>query len=395
MNIFIPNFENTEDYIIASYYLSSKTNLRNATWELAIGQSVGNPSVRSKWETEELFRTHSCIILENEEDLKKHQSGYVRVAFPLANIDLAEDGISQLMCHLMGGQMDIDDITSCHLIGIDFPSHVRKQHFKGPKFGISGIREYTKCFDKPLLGGIVKPKVTPSTRMLLDIVEEMVEGGVNFIKEDELMANPPSCPLEERVPLISKLITGTNVVYAFCINGDSPYLLERVKRIYELGGNGVHINFWSGLGAYKSVRELDLPIFVHFQKSGDKVLTNKAHNFRIDWNVICELAGLMGVDFIHAGMWGGYMAESAVELHQTLGILRQHNVLPALSCGMHPGLVNAITTQFGTDYMANVGGALHGHPGGTKTGTIAMRQAIDKTYGSEYQMAIHKWGLIE
>ncbi len=45
--------------------------------------------------------------------------------------------------------------------------------------------------------------------------------------------------------------------------------------------------------------------------------------------------------------------------------------------------------------MANVGGALHGHPGGTKSGVIAMRQAIDNNHGAEYYQAIEKWGLIE
>ena len=68
------------------------------------------------------------------------------------------------------------------------------------------------------------------------------------------------------------------------------------------------------MGVYKSVRELDLPIFMHFQKSGDKILTNKKHDFHIDWTVICYLAGLMGVDFIHAGMWGGYSDYSEEEL---------------------------------------------------------------------------------
>jgi ribulose-bisphosphate carboxylase large chain len=395
MNIFIPNFH-SDKYIIATYYLASQTNIRNAAWELAIGQSLGNPKVRSKWETEELFKNHSCIIMENELELSKHQSGYVKIAFPLANMDLSTDGVSQLLCHLMGGQMDIDDIVACHLINIEFPNNPEiTKNFLGPKFGIDGIRKFTGVHDKPLLGGIVKPKITTSPELLLEMVTEMVEGGVNFIKEDELMSNPSVCPLEDRVKVISKYLQGKNVVYAYCINADSPYLLDRVKMVHDLGGNGIHVNFWSGLGAYKAIRELDLPLFVHFQKSGDKVLTNKTHAYHIDWNVICDLAGLMGVDFIHAGMWGGYMSDSAIDLQSTLAVLRHRGVMPALSCGMHPGLVAAISKQFGHDYMANVGGALHGHPRGTLGGTRAMRQAIDGVYGEEYNEAIKKWGLVE
>ena len=161
----------------------------------------------------------------------------------------------------------------------------------------------------------------------------------------------------------------------------------------RLGGNSIHINFWSGLGVYKSIRDLDLPLFIHFQKSGDKVLTNKSHDYHISWNVICDLAGMMGVDFIHAGMWGGYLSDNEDELSKTLSVLHSHDVMPALSCGMHPGLVQAINKRFGTDYMANVGGAIHGHPGGSLGGARAMRQSIDGDLKKEYYQAIEKWGL--
>jgi len=61
---------------------------------------------------------------------------------------------------------------------------------------------------------------------------------------------------------------------------------------------------------------------------------------------------------------------------------------------MHPGLVNHVTKNVGVNYMANVGGALHGHPQGTLAGGRAMRQAIDHTYGAEYDAAIKEWGLV-
>ena len=57
--------------------------------------------------------------------------------------------------------------------------------------------------------------------------------------------------------------------------------------------------------------------------------------------------------------------------------------MPSLSCGMHAGLIEAINMRFGVDYMANVGGSIHGHPGGTKNGVLALRQAIDKNHGKE------------
>ena len=58
-----------EKYLIATYKVESKTNLKEVAWNIAIGQSVGNPNNRNSWETEELFLNFSCIILGNEKDL--------------------------------------------------------------------------------------------------------------------------------------------------------------------------------------------------------------------------------------------------------------------------------------------------------------------------------------
>jgi ribulose 1,5-bisphosphate carboxylase large subunit-like protein len=389
VNIFRPEV-NKEDYVIVTYFLKSQTTLRDASWNLAIGQSVGNPNVRNQWETNELFENHSCMVIANEEDLQSNE-GLVKIGFPVININFKTDGISHLLVNIMGGQLDIDNVLKCQVLNIEFPKHI-EDIFLGPKFGIDGIRKFTGVYDKPIFGAIVKPKTGISAQTLLEMVKELVEGGVNFIKEDEILSDPSFCTIEERVPLIMDYLKDKNVIYSVSIHADYPYIIDRVKRIYELGGNSVHVNFWCGLGVYRAIRELDLPMFIHFQKSGDKILTNKNHDFHIDWKVICKLAGMMGVDFIHAGMIGGYYKWDEQETLDAVKILNDHNVMPALSCGFQPGLTEWVTSKVGIDYMANVGGAIHGHPGGTIAGAKAMRQSIDSEFGPEYDQAIQKWG---
>lgn len=386
-----------EKYVVATYWIRSKNaDLAKAAWDLAIGQSVGNPNVRNQWENEELFEMSSCVIVHNKEDLTDLTEGEVKIAFPIINTDWEGDGVSHLLCQLMGGQVDINIFDACRLRGLEFPEQVKK-YFLGPKFGITGMRSYTGQHNKPFSGAIVKPKTGMSPETLLEMVKELVDGGCDFIKEDEILSNPTFCRIEDRVPLISDWLAkqSKKVVYSVCINGDHDHILKRAKRVADMGGNSIHINFWSGFGVYNAVRKLDLPLFIHFQKSGDKVITDSRHQFGIDWKVICQLAGVMGVDTIHAGMWGGYLSDDENDLRETISVLHQHNVVPALSCGMHPGLVQANIKQFGNDFIANVGGAIHGHPGGTLAGARAMRQAIDRNHNIEYEQAIAKWGFIK
>lgn len=369
------NEKDFNKYFWATYFVKSKTNLDQAAREIAIGQSIGNPNARSNYETDQMIEDYAAKILVTD-NLGK-QEGIVHIGFPYALMDWEGDGVSQLLCILMGGQMDIDNIQKCHLLDLEINPFVEQKYFRGPKYGISKIRDYVQNQDRPLFGGIIKPKNGMNPQKLLDMTKELVEGGVHFIKEDEIMSNPSICPLSERVPLISKYLQGKNVVYCFCINADPMHVLDRARFVAQEGGNGIHVNVWSGLGVYKSLRDLDLPLFIHYQKSGDRTFTSNTHDFHIHWDVLCKLAGLSGVDFIHAGMWGGYLSNTDEELHKTLGVLRHYGVMPALSCGMHAGLVQPIYERFGKDWMANVGGAIHSDPAGTREGSRKMRQAIE------------------
>lgn len=379
-----------EKYVFVKYELASTESVRKAAWDLAIGQSVGNPNVRNEWETDELFEEHSCLITMVDEENK-----LAEIAFPVVNTDWEEDGIAHLLCQFMGGQTDIDHIIKCRAIDIEIPESVKK-HFLRPLYGLDGYRKYTGQYNKPLLGGIIKPKTGLRPHQLLDMVKQMVDGGVDFIKEDEIMANPACCSLQDRVPLISNYLanSGRKVAYHFCINGEPHTVQKRAKFVAENGGTGIHINVWSGLGAIRSIRMMQHDLFIHYQKSGEKVYSHPDNRYGISWPVLCELAGLAGADTIHAGMMGGYSSDDPEMLRQANNNLRKYGTVPALSCGMHPGLVNHVTELFGCDYLANVGGAINGHPNGTEAGARAMRQAIDHVGGHDYDVAVAKWGLV-
>jgi ribulose 1,5-bisphosphate carboxylase large subunit-like protein len=397
-----------DEFVLATYVLDGPTGgnraseVFEAARQLAIGQSVGNPNVRSIWETDELFEKHSArIVVDAYSPTPGHMreyndSSYTTIAFPVVNTDWEDDGISHLLCQIMGGQLDIDVVTRCYLAKLSIPDWIKQKHFGKPAMGLSGLRYRTGSISKPLLGGIIKPKTGISPQTLLDMTKELVDGGVDFIKEDEILSNPAFCPLKDRVPLIANYLSraGYRGIYNFCINADPHAVLKRAKFVSQNAGPecGVHVNFWSGLGVYNSIRKENPALFIHFQKSGDKILTSPSHKFHISWSVIQQLAAMMGVDSIHSGMIGGYMPGEEYTVLEDVKMLVKSNVIPALSCGMNPGLVDYINKKAGNDWLANVGGALHGHPGGTLAGVMAMRQAIDGTHSNEFISAIKTWG---
>jgi ribulose-bisphosphate carboxylase large chain len=365
-----------DNYFYVKYFLKSATSLYDAAFDLAVGQSIGNPSMRSVWETPEMIASYCAKILRGPDlDLAE---GQVEIGFPLVNIDWATDGIAQLLCTIAGGQVDIDRIKGCRAIGLEFSESFIESNFKKPKFGLSGFRALTGQYNKPLFGGIIKPKTGITPDQLLDMTKQLVDGGCDFIKEDEIMANPAVCSLEDRVELISRYISNTKTVYCFCINADPAYIVPRAKFVAENGGRGVHINVWSGLGSYKSIRDLDLPLYIHYQKSGDRIFTSKYNPFSISWQLCCQLAAWCGVDTIHAGMWGGYLSDPEDELRETLKILTDRNVTPALSCGLTSESIRPIVDKFGVDWLGNSGGGIHSHPEGSQTGAAKIRAAVDQ-----------------
>ena len=378
--------------MITATYEVAATDVHAAADAIALGQSIGNPDVRLERESSRLVEQHLAHVAEID-------GQRVVIQFPDANFS-AESGISHLLSVLIGGQLDIDRVRDCRLVDIDLGSQVQSW-FRGPRFGIVGIRDLLGAHDRPLVGGIVKPKIGLSPQELADVCREMADGGVDFIKEDEILGDSPWCPLAERVTLVAKALDGYPTIYAPCITADGSAVVQKARLAKQLGAGAVHINIWSGLGCHLDVTStVDIPVF--FQKSGDRVWTSGAS--AIAASVLFRLVRLIGCDFTHVGMWGGYMSEDEVELRDRLDILSGDwldapATVPSFSCGAHPGLVSALTERFGVDIMVTAGGNLHGHPQGTVAGARAFRQAAERhqrvepgVRPPELAAAIERWG---
>lgn len=320
--------------------------------EIAIGQSIGNPNIRSEIENSPNIKDFAANIESIEGNIVK--ISFNRNAFIWPNVN-------QLMCIIMGGHTDILGVDKCRVIDIDIDIDTQ-----GPVLGMSGWKERLDAQHRPLFGAIIKPKSGLNMDQYMSIVKDMVYGGADFIKEDEIMAHNLYLPLEKRVEAVEHLknISGWKGFFAYCINADPMELLGNIKKIHyhtctsNVVG-GCHINFWSGLGAYTTARGFD--IATHYQRSGIRILTDPSNKYSVSWPVLVKLGCMAGVDSMHVGMLGGYYpeGESEEETLEAISICEKYNVIPSLSCGMNPVLAREIKERIGNNFMASVGGWLH------------------------------------
>jgi len=318
-----------------------------AAHNIAIGQSIGNPNIRSEIET-------SQNIKEMEALVESIEGNIVKIKFPLKA--WVWPNISQLLCTIMGGQSDIELVHSCRVIDIQGLPYMNE-----PALGMKAFKERVGAENRPLFGAIVKPKSGLTGDQLVQIVEQMVDGGADFVKEDEIMADNNYLPLERRVDIISDLLAKKNskMVYSYCVNADPIQLIDNLDVVLDEGGDCVHINFWSGLGAYTTSNSMGL--ITHYQRSGVRILTDTSNRFSISWPVLVKLGIMAGIDTMHVGMLGGYYPEGESE-EETLDAISQCEVadrVACLSCGMNPVLALEIRDRIGTNWLANVGGWLH------------------------------------
>jgi len=322
-------------------------DIQKAASNIEIGQSIGNPNIRSEIETAQNIKDFEATIESIEGNI-------VKINFPLDAWDWPN--LNQLMCVIQGGQSDIECVHRCRVIDIEGLPYMNE-----PVLGLKKWKERVGAENRPLFGGIIKPKSGLTPDQMMSIVQQMIDGGADFIKEDEIMANNSYYPLSARVDDVTKAIkdSGWKGVYAYCVNADPLQIIDNLNTIKEHGGEACHINFWSSMGAYTTSNKLG--VVTHFQRSGIRTWTDPNNRFSLSWNVIVKLAIMAGVDSMHVGMLGGYYpeGESEEETHKAVSDLINTDRVAALSCGMNPEIAREIRGLIGNDWMANIGGWLH------------------------------------
>jgi len=86
---------------------------------------------------------------------------YLKIAYPIELFELGS--IPQLLSSVAGNIFGMKAINNLRLEDIHFPKKYVKS-FKGPQFGIKGVRKFMKIKDRQLIATVPKPKVGMTTK---------------------------------------------------------------------------------------------------------------------------------------------------------------------------------------------------------------------------------------
>jgi ribulose-bisphosphate carboxylase large chain len=308
------------------------------------------------------------------------------LSWPLINLGAS---LPNLLATVAGNLFELQQVAGLKILDIALPEAFAYAYL-GPGFGIAGTRFMSQVYDRPLIGTIVKPSVGLSPADTAAVVEQLCAGGIDFIKDDELQADGPHCPFDERARAVMAVInehaqrTGRKVMFAFNVTGELDEMKRRHDLIESLGGTCVMVSLNSvglvGFSAFR--RHCRLPIHAH--RNGWGYLGRSANNgwSYVAWQKLWRLAGAdhMHVNGIANKFWEAddSVIASARECHTPMFAVKPCTVMPVFSSGQSAKQAPATLAALGsTDLLYCAGGGIMAHPGGIAAGVQALRQSWD------------------
>ncbi|MCD6398722.1 MAG: type III ribulose-bisphosphate carboxylase [Candidatus Aenigmarchaeota archaeon] len=407
-------YKPSKDDLICSFRVEPTKGLsvKKAAEKIAEESSIGT------WTT---VKTMSPRIQKIGAKVYEIKGKWVKIAYPW---QLFEPGnMPEIMSSIGGNIFGMKSIDKLRLEDIEWPKKIMNS-FKGPKFGIEGIRKILKVKKRPLVGTIVKPKLGLNEKEHAKVAYQAWIGGCDIVKDDENLTSQNFNRFEKRVKETLKMRdkaereTGEKKAYMPNVTAETKEMIKRAKFVKNHGGRYAMVDIitmgWSGL---QSIRNEDLGLILHAHRAGHAAFTRGNHG--ISMLVIADIARLIGVDQIHIGTVVGKMVGSRKEvthiedeiekkfikdgrhtLEENWGKIK--TVFAVCSGGLHPGLVQKLIKIMGKNIIIQAGGGIHWNPRGTKYGAMGLRQAVDavmeriplKEYAKthlELKEALDKW----
>ncbi len=385
--------------IEARYWIETPFPVEKAASAMAGEQSSGT-FVKVVGESEELTRRHAARV-ERIEQLEsvaapslpvsgalgfvpaEYQRAFVTLSWPIENVGYH---LQNVMATVAGNLFELSQFTGLRLLELGLPEAFYKKYV-GPRHGVSGTRKLVSVSQRPMIGTIIKPSVGLSPKQTGKRVAELVEAGVDFIKDDELMGDPPHSPFEERVDAVMTVINelaqiqGRKAMYAFNVSGSIDEMLKRHDYVVSRGGTCVMASMnWVGMSGIETLAtHSDVPIHGHRNGWG---MFYRSPFMGVNYTVMQKIWRMLGVDHLHCNGLRNKFCESdesvVASAKACLDPLSGYGdrALPVISSGQWAGQASDTFESIGSpDLLYVCGGGIVGHPDGLKAGVNSVRSA--------------------
>ena len=380
------------DFIIASYYYESKPgeDIYKKAKSFAIGQTLGTwlpvPGITETMKDRyggRLVSIYDIPPYELQPDSLISQAHIIQIAFPDKNFG---PQFPMLFTTLLGN--DVSTSAQVKLIDIKFSENYTK-NFQGPKMGIDGIYKYLQIDKRPIVLNMIKPCIGYSPKVGADLFYSTALGGVDFIKDDELLSDTQYSPtlkrVEAYVSAAKKAYKQTGHLTRYC-----PNITDRPDRIVDLaikaqdaGAGALLINFvatvLSSLQILAEESAIKIPIIAHYASSG--AMTESANSGLSSHLLLGKLARMAGADAcLFSSPYSTYpfLKSNYIKIAdaQRLAFYSLKPTMPVVGGGVHPNSAVKIIADLGKEIMLGVGGAIFGHPHGPTKGAEAVMTAV-------------------
>lgn len=382
----------------ATYWIETPYEPQRAAEILAGEQSTGT-FVTIPGETDDVKKRSAARIVSIKEleavrqpslpGSKKppqHDGNYFRceveLEFPFHNFG---PSIPNLLATVAGNLYELQEFSGIRLIDLTLPEEFGTV-YKGPKFGIEGTRKLTGVYGRPIIGTIIKPSIGLTIDELRLNVKVLAEAGLDFIKDDELNANPLFAPFDQKVAAVMEEIeraadkTGQKTMYAFNITGDIDELRRNHDLVLEAGGTCVMVSIQSiGLAGLANLNQYSqLPIHGHRNQWG---MMTRCPSLGMEFTVYQKLCRLAGADHLHVNAFNSKFYESNESVLRSVQAIQEpllggYEAVPVLSSGQSAVTAEETYRKINTYHILNVaGGGIMAHPNGPVGGVLSMKQA--------------------
>ena len=242
--------------------------------------------------------------------------------------------------------------------------------FKGPRFGVSGLRKLIGAETRPFVSTALKPMGSDAAT-LAEMARSLALAGFDLIKDDHSLANQPWATWKERVTQVSRAvneanaITGKNCLYAPSLNLAFDHLIDAAHTAKELGAGALLV--LPGITGFDSLRllaaddSLSLPIQGHPAMLGSLVSSkSEGISHGIVMGTLMRLAGADISIFPNVDGRFSFNKEQCLEItnrsRESLGKLNPILISPA--GGMTLDRIPEMIDMYGKDTALLIGGAL-------------------------------------